>query len=292
MEIIYDNSKNLENHSVITKIIRIASVPLMNNLPSALVQKAMKRTSKDAGAVVDHGGSTHALEGMYMRHHRKIFSRGILQGIADLFWHHCISQPKALRNRLKIVEKTLEEEILRVINHKSQETISILNVGGGSSRAIIHSIDKLLKRGVKHNIEVVNIDKSEKAIGLGKEISQKFNLHHVFKWINDDARNIKNHIADSTIDVAEMVGLLDYFSHEKGVEVVSQIYNTLEDNGLLIIANVHPNSEVEFIRKTGWPKMFYRKPAELNKIIKESGFKDAIIIFEPLKCHIIAVARK
>ncbi len=292
MEIIYDNSKNLEKHSAAVKIIRLLSVPVMNNLPSSWLQKTMKKTSHDAKAVVEHGGSTHALEGMYMRHHRKLFSRGIIQGIADLFWHHCISQPKALRNRLKIVERELEKEILRIVNHKSQEKISILNVGGGSSRAIIHSIDKLLKKGLKHNTEIINIDKSEKAIGLGKEIAAHFNLQHNFKWILDDARNIKNHIPDATIDIAEMVGLLDYFSHEKGVEVVRQIYNSLEDNGFLIIANVHPNAEIKFIKNTGWPNMYFRKPKDLDKIIKEAGFKESIIIFEPLQCHIIAIARK
>jgi SAM-dependent methyltransferase len=292
MEIIYDNSKNLEKHSMAVKIIRILGVPLINNLPSSWLQKTMKKTSQDAKAVVEHGGSTHALEGMYTRHHRKLFSRGIMQGVADLFWHHCVSQPKALRNRLKIVEKTLEGEILRVINHKEQNIISILNVGGGSSRAIIHSIDKLFKKGIRHNVEVINIDKSQKAIDLGKEIAKKFNLRHVFKWICDDARNIKNHIPNTTIDIAEMVGLLDYFSREKGVEVVGQIYNSLENNGLLIIANIHPNPEIKFVKNTGWPHMYYRTPKALNKIIIEAGFKESTIILEPLGCHIIAIARK
>lgn len=282
----------MERHSTTAKLIRIFSVPILNHLPKKLLQGMMKSTSHDAAAVVKHGGSTHALEGMYTRHHRKLFSRGILQGVADLFWHHCVSQPKALRNRLKIVEKHLEEEILRITNHKEEKMVSILNVGGGSSRAIIHSIDKLLKRGIRHNVEVINIDKSAKAIELGKEIATKYNLQKIFKWINDDARNIKNHISNEKIDIAEMVGLLDYFSEERGIEVISQIYDTLEENGLIIIANVHPNSEVSFVYRTGWPKMYYRKPHELGKILEKSGFKNPVIIFEPLKCHIIAVARK
>lgn len=292
MEVIYEDGKNMEKHSMIAKIIRLFSVPMLNNLPKKLLQGMMKSTSHDAAAVVKHGGSTHALEGMYTRHHRKLFSRGIIQGIADLFWHHCVSQPKALRNRLKIVEKHLEEEILRITNHEEEKMISILNVGGGSSRAIIHSIDKLLKRGIRHNVEVINIDKSAKAIELGKEIAKKYNLQKIFEWINDDARNIKNHIPSKTIDIAEMVGLLDYFSEEKGVEVISQIYDTLEENGMLIIANVHPNPEIPFVYRTGWPKMYYRKPNELNKLLKDSGFKNSTIIFEPLKCHIIAISRK
>jgi hypothetical protein len=294
MQIIYEDSKNLEKHGILTKFIRIVSVPLLNNLPAGFIQGIMKSTSRDAAATVNYAGSTHALEVMYTRHSRKLFSRGILQGLADLFWHHCISQPKALRNRLKIVEKTLEEEFLRIMSHKNKEVISLLNVGGGSSRAIIHSVDRLLRKsdGAQHRVEVINIDKSQKAIDLGKEIAEEFKLRHIFKWINDDARNIKLHVPDKTIDIAEMVGLLDYFSEEKGVEVIEQIHAALEDDGLLIIANVYPNNEVPFIYKAGWPKMYYREAKDIDRILRKSGFKESIIIFEPLKCHIIATARK
>ena len=113
MKIIIADDKNLENHSLLTKFIRIFTVPLLNNLPASLIQKVMKLSSHDARKVLESVGSTHALEVMYTRYHRSLFHRGFLNGIADLFWHHGVSQPKALRNRLKIVEEKIEEEILR-----------------------------------------------------------------------------------------------------------------------------------------------------------------------------------
>src|SRR4030042_2771110 len=107
MEIDVADKKNLEKHGILSKVIRIFSVPLLNNLPDFFIKKMLAKTTRDGKVVLEQGGSTHALETMYTRQERRLFSRGILQGFADLFWQHCLSQPKAIRNRLKIVKRTL-----------------------------------------------------------------------------------------------------------------------------------------------------------------------------------------
>jgi len=296
MSITTANDQKLETHHLITKIIRIISVPLLNNLPSAIIQKMMKSSSHDAATVVQRGGSTHALEVMYTRHHRHLLARGIFQGVADAFWHHAISQPKALRNRLKIVEKNLEEEIGRIFNRGKSlagpKPITILNIGGGSSRAIIQSLVKLPKNQLAR-IKVVNIDKDPRAIDLGRALAERHNLASVFQWINDDARKINFHIPPQSADIAEMVGLLDYFSEEKGIEVMRQIHASLKVGGLFIVANVHPNSEVRFVVKTGWPVMYYRSAKNLADMLAKAGFtNEPGIILEPLGVHLIVAVEK
>src|SRR3989338_2850544 len=122
--------KGLENHNLFIKFLRLFTVPLLNHLPAGLIQFTMKKSSHDASVVVDKGGSTHALEAMYTRYHHGFFSRGFFQGIADFFWHHVISQPKALRNRLTIVKSLLTEELRSIIVTKgktrSSEPISVI----------------------------------------------------------------------------------------------------------------------------------------------------------------------
>ncbi|MFH1656619.1 MAG: methyltransferase domain-containing protein [Candidatus Nealsonbacteria bacterium] len=287
------DDKNFEHHNLLVKFIRIFSVPLLNYLPSFFIKKIMVVSSRDSRIAVKYGGSTHALEGMYGRYERKLFSRGFFQGIADLFWHHCLSQPKAVRNRLKIVGMSLMEEIVNTDIQDKEKNITILTIAGGSTRAIIQSFYNLKKR-INCKIKIINIDKSEKALNLSKEIARKFNLYENFEWINEDARNIKSLIPKNSIDVVEMVGLLDYFSEEKSINVISQIYDSLKVGGLFIVGNICPNKEELFIHKIGWPQMYYRNPADLSKILELSGFdiKKGKIIFEPLKCHIIAVIKK
>jgi len=85
MEISIADIPLLKKHGLIVKAIRIFSVPIMNTLPASLIKKMMKKSSKDAATVVVSGGSTHALEAMYTRNHRKLFSRGLFQGFADYF---------------------------------------------------------------------------------------------------------------------------------------------------------------------------------------------------------------
>lgn len=292
MKIIVANNKSLETHNLITQFIRIFTVPILNNLPSSFIKKIMRKSSKDAGSVIERAASAHALEIIYTRHERNLFSRGFAQGIADMFWHHIISQAKALRNRLKIVEDNLTQEIINISNNNNGEEIVILSVAGGSLRAVIHSIKKIHEQNINHKIKVINIDKDRDVLELGNNLAKNFGVEDKIAWINDKATNIKSLIPPQSIDIAEIVGLLDYFSEEKVIEVIKQIYGVLKNNGLLIVGNVHPNSESPFIKKTGWPQMYYRKPDDLSRVLQVCGFPEVEIIFEPLRVHIIALARK
>ena len=108
-----------------------------------------------------------------------------------------------------------------------------------------------------------------------------------------DAREVKNLISGDSINIVEMVGLLYFFSEEKGIEVIKQIYGTMKDGALFVLANVHPNREQRFVRKTGCPDMYYREPRDLGRMLKSAGFtSEPTITYEPLKIHIVAVVRK
>lgn len=294
METVIAREKNLEGHNLLVKLARIFSVPILNSLPASFLQKFMKASSYDAEVVLENVGSAKALEVMYGRYKRKLFSRGFLQGIADLFWHHFVSQPKGVRNRLKIVKLNLDKEILRIINEKNDKKITLLTIGGGSARGIVEVFNKYSGKLKDWDISVINVDKSLKAIELGKELAKEFGLHDRFRWINDLAQNVGNLVEKSSIDIVEMVGLLDYFRDEKAVETFRRIYDILKPGGLFMVGNIVPNKEQPFISRLGWPEMYYRSASDLSRLLTESGFseKDGKIISEPLKNHIIAVIRK
>ena len=284
--------KDLERHNLFVFLLRFLTVPVMNNIPSTVLQKMMHKTSNDASVVADNGGSTTALEAMYGRYNRKLFSRGIIQGLSDLFWHHVISQPKALRNRLKIVEETIESRLVSLIK-KGHTDIKILNIGGGSSRALIHTLHKLFKEGYEFNPSIINIDKDGRAIETGKKIAREHGLEKVFKWINSDARNTSSFVSPDSVDIVEMVGLMDYFNDERADTIIKIIHKSLKKGGLFIVANIHFNNEMKFIKNTGWPKMYYRDLSDMERIVKKAGFKEeSNLIFEPLKVHIITVVEK
>ncbi|MEK7664494.1 MAG: class I SAM-dependent methyltransferase [Patescibacteria group bacterium] len=295
MKIITANYKDLEKHNFWIKIFRIFSVPLLNNLPSSLIKKIMKRSNRDAADVVDNVGSAKAMEVIYAKYKNKPFSEGFVRGITNIFWHHFLSQPKGLRNRLKIVQNVIEREVENIIDHKeSREVIKILTVGGGSGRSVMHPLYKIIKEHNYKNVKIFNLDKSTQSITLSKQAAKEYNMRNNFEWINDDAKNIKSLFSDDSMDIIEMIGLLDYLSEEQGIQIIKQIYNILKKGGVFIVSNIHPNSEMSFIYKTGWPKLYYRTPEQIADILEESGFflENGEIVIEPLKNHIIAVIKK
>lgn len=285
---------NLETHNIPTRIIRVITVPLLNLLPKSIVQLFMRKSSKDAGTVVAKGGTTHALEAMYGRSQRKLFSRGIPQGVADILWHHLISQAKSLRNRLKIVQNILQEKIILLLNQYNCQEVNILSIAGGSSRSIMYTLKNLKKDGLADHIHVITIDKDESALNVGKALAKELGLESNFEWVHGMASEVGTRFPAKKFDIVEIVGLLDYFDFDRTVKLMVMSRNLMNEHGFIIIANVMPNMERPFVHKTGWPAMFYRKTDEIEKILKTSGFKCSSndIIIEPLKIHCVGVGQK
>lgn len=276
----------LETHNALVKFVRIFTVPLLNVLPAWFIKLLMQKSSHDAATVVAKGGSTHALEVMYTRYHRHPFARGFIVGLADFFWHHVISQPKALRNRLAIVEQLVTEKIKR----QKKIPMKILNVAGGSSRAIIQTLSRFKKESYLPPIQIFTVDYDVSALALGKRIAADFGIEAHFNWIHGKAQEIADIFKDEVFDLIEIVGLLDYFSDEKCLGLLSQLHKHLIQDGEFIVANVMPNEEIPFIQKTGWPKMYYRTADELNRLLIKSGFLIRDTITEPLKIHTVVKA--
>lgn len=287
---------DLERHGVLASCVRVFSVPILNELPASWVKAMMTRTSQDAAAVVAKGGSTHALEAMYTRYHRTLLSRGLTNGLADLFWHHAVSQPKALRNRLRIVRQLVKAEtttLLRALQGRNgSEPLRILSIAGGSSRSIIQTVVDLKTDGCDSDIHVVVLDKDQTALDAGARVAREAGVSSCFQWVCGTARELSTLPPGTKFDIIEIVGLLDYFSDVRLVRLLSSTREAMNDGGLLIAANVIPNSEMRFVHKTGWPRMVYRTPGAFRALFERGGFVKTEIIVEPLRVHCVARARK
>lgn len=283
MKILTD--EKLESHGLLIKLVRFFTVPILNALPASLIQKMMRKSSHDAATVVAKGGSTHALEAMYTRYHRSLFSRGFLQGIADLFWHHLVSQPKALRNRLRIVQLLLEKEI-----RTRNAPVSILSIAGGSARSLIGTLATVRSGHFPHATQVVVLDKDETALEVGERIAASVGVGDCFEWIHGNANETASLLPNRKFDIVEIVGLLDYFDAERTRRLLGNVRNTMNAKGVLLVANVSPNEEQPFVHKTGWPFMHYRTANNFAHLIEQAGFAVRDTITEPLGVHTVVRA--
>ncbi len=285
---------DLEKHSIATSCIRIFTVPLLNTLPSHIIKKMMRRSSRDASDVIASSGSTKSLEVMYTRSFRKS-SKWTLRNIANTFWHDVVSQPKALRNRLKITSSAIDHNISSLIAERAQQQdtspIRILSIAGGASRATIQVVADLRKKGIVQEIEVITIDKDRSALTIGKQLAADAEVSSSFHWICGNARDVSTLVPNKRFDVVEIVGLLDYFDNERTVRLMKVARDVMHQNSVMVAANVMPNPEVSFVYKMGWPKMVYRTHKDFRVLFEKSGFTKIETIIEPMKVHCVIIAK-
>lgn len=285
----YDKNLQLEDHGLFRKLLNVFFVPILNNLPKDFKHK-IKKTDKAASEVIDNATTHSALEVLYSK--GKSFSKNtLLENFFRYIWFN-LGNSKAVRNRLKLVQRELRDYLRLAAGHKKE--IHIISIASGSSRAIIEAInhDDYL-RDVK--LSITFLDKSSHAIEYSKKLSVNLVHPHVdLEWIQDTVGSFFRKQPIKKFDVVEIVGLLDYFDDQKVLDTFKGIYDLLNTSGILITANINHNEEESFVtRIIDWP-MVYRTPEELAILAQKAGFEynKMKVFYEPLKVHGLVVAKK
>jgi SAM-dependent methyltransferase len=270
-------------------MVRVVSVPLLNHLPPRLLQSMVRQSSPYGRKVIARPGTSHSLEEMYTK------TNGLgsksLYAAADYFFHNFVSQPRAVKNRLKIVESLLEVEFKRL--EMDRRPTRMLNLGGGSSRAVIQTLARLSAEAPLQ-LSVTTIDKDPSALELGRKIAAEHGVSRYFNWVEGNVKNLPSLTPPSGADLVEMVGLLDYFNNEAALRLLSDIRNAMVAGGVFITANVTPNPEMRFVRNVGWPEMHYKTAADLRALFNIAGFDLSTwrCLKEPMGVHLICVIKK
>ncbi len=283
---------NYEKNNLLTGLFHAISAILLNLLPPKIGSALVDKTTDKGKEVKNKATTYYALDTMYTTY-RFSPEKGILKGTAEYLWFK-LGNPRAVRNRLKLVKKFVKEIIIN--NMKNKERVFIFSLGCGSARAIIESLYELKGFGKDLNsLDVKLLDKDQQALDLSKAIISNHGLKECnFSFILDKIRNFDKYLEGQKPDIIEMVGVLDYLPDDKAIEIFQKIFRELNSNGFFITANIRDNWEVDFVTKTINWKMIYREPADLLRILVASGFdKGKIkIIYEPLKTHGVAICQK
>lgn len=282
IKITIDDDPRHEHNKPLRKAINKFLIPILNSLPKGFFVKSGKR----AEIVHKHATTHKALEVIYNFDHKLRFDKGILDGFMAYFWLKT-NNAKALRNRLRLVTKELEN----ATHSLNKKDIKILNLACGSNRAVIEVVGKHKN---KFNFEVFGVDKNETALEDAKNLCKIFDIEHLTKWHQDTVSGFlsKNNIK---FDIVEMVGFLDYIPDEKAINLFNDIYSALSGDGIFITGNIKDNPERRFVTEVvGWPNLIFRNESDLIKILLQSKFKDSDIkiIYEPQNIHGVIVAKK
>ncbi len=290
--IIVDNDPALgyERNGIIKKIINIFYTPFLNFLPSSL-RHVLKKTNDSAQRVVDTATTHEAIEVLYNNGER-FRSKSLLQRFFHSVWFNT-NNPKALRNRLRLVER----EIMHAVEERvrAKKKIQVLSIASGSARAVLEAIQSAdIGRGA---VSMTFLDKNPRANDYSKRLHTRYRYpdSFTFRWVTDTASNFPAYFSGGNgPDVVEMVGLMDYFPDQKVAELFKIIYASLSEGGVFIVGNISDNSERRFVTNVvGW-KMVYRTPEQFLSFAERAGFKNENlrVYYEPMKIHFVMVARK
>jgi len=290
--LIVDNNPVMgyETNGLLRRVFNFFFIPVLNSIPSNF-QKVIKSTHKSAECIIENATSHVAIEVLY-KHGNPKDSKNLLHKIFHKIWFN-MNNSKAVRDRLKLVEREIRIILLKLAEEKKD--INILSIASGSARAIVESVCSLDKLN-NINVFVTFLDKNPKAIEYSKILSKKIPPYYNLRWITDTASNFPKYFNEEhkNLNIIEMVGLLDYFDDDKVIKIFSLIYQNLSHGGFLVSANIDNNKEKKFITNVvGW-KMIYRNGEQLVSLAIKSGFdsKKIKIIYEPLKIHAVLVAQK
>ncbi|MBX4216047.1 hypothetical protein KW797_03795, partial [Candidatus Parcubacteria bacterium] len=127
-----DATLNYETNSWPRKVLNFFLVPVLNVLPSSLRGLA-RRSHQSAGDIIDKATSHEALEVLY-RDGEPYKSRNPLQTFFYYLWF-TTNNPKAVRNRLKLVTRELTHELAQ--RFEEGKDVRLLSIASGSARAVV-----------------------------------------------------------------------------------------------------------------------------------------------------------
>ena len=205
------------------------------------------------------------------------------------FWEDMLNT-RALRNRLKLIRQTVRNIILEQHKKHPNEEIRICSLACGSSQAILEVMTDFKVKGIK--VRALLADISPSALDHAKEIAQQFGISDQIETLREDALNVKNFTKDFQPHIIEMLGLMDYLDDKTAFKIFSEIYKTLNSEGVFLTCNIIPNSEMWFVKEVINWTMIHRTPKQLLKLADQAGFQDKKVLLEPVGIHGIMICCK
>lgn len=286
-----DPSLYFETNGVRRRIFNFFAIPILNSLPKNL-RGTVKKTHKSAENIIEKATSHAAIEILYKDGQPEL-SKGIIERFFYNLWF-TTNNPKAVRNRLKIVERELVKALNHLVSVHSKKDVRVLSVASGSARAIVDSIK--MDSFSPLSLHITLLDKSEEALNYSRSLVDNANFpdNFSFRWVSGTANSFPDFFPNEKPDIIETVGLMDYFEDEQVLRFFTTVFQNLTPNGIFITANISDNPERKFVTDlVGW-KMIYREPESFIELAKKAGFnpENIRIYYEPLQIHFVMVVQK
>ncbi len=204
---------------------------------------------------------------------------------------------QATRSRRSCIKKILANEIE---NHEIEnKTTRIMDIACGAGRYLL-DVNQMFQG---KNVETLGVDYDLKSIARGEKLAQKYNVSqsslrffrgNVFRLrlLKKLGKNI-----DWRPNIIVSSGLTVYIDDQKVHDMLEQVYEGLDRNGLFLVDSQENNPSRKLMEKVCNTKdgawvLYYRQPSLWRKWLHETGFRDIRVSRDKWNMYNICTARK
>ena len=200
---------------------------------------------------------------------------------------------KATRSRKDIIIKILQNEITN--NIFLGEKTRIVDIASGPARYLAEVVNKINQ----DKIEILCIDRDRKALNFGKILGAKKPIRYTKANILKigKLKNFSKKVSWRP-NIILSSGLLEYLSDKEARNILCDIYQMLEIEGLLIFVTQKDNPSKELMRKIcrtqdgrSW-ELVYRDASIIRRWLLDIGFKYTVISADQWGMYEFCTTRK
>jgi precorrin-6B methylase 2 len=191
--------------------------------------------------------------------------------------------PTALRNRKKLAARILT----RLIEQQDHEPVHVLGLGAGPGMITAEAMTQTDKP-----CHATMVDISSDAFEFGRKHAEEKGLADRMRFIECDVRDVEKFL-DQAPDVVKMIGICEYLDDEHIVAIATAAAHLMPAGKPIVFNSISAAHGTDrFFRRVFGLHMNHRSPAQLQELMRQSGFDDFNAVPEPLGVYHVCVGRR
>ena len=192
----------------------------------------------------------------------------------------------AARNRRKIICDRLTRLIER---QNSDQHVTLLGIGAGPGR---HLQSAMIESGIEPSrVTAYLIDLADEAFPFGRRLAASYGLQDSVQFIKGDARRIRESLPGIQVNIAKLVGIIEYLNDDQFIELLAAVRDVLVPDGSLVTHGlVDKYGTGAFLARVFNLRHHQRNHIRLTELLTNSGFRVTDCEYEPTGIHPIATA--
>jgi len=266
---------------------------LENFLYRKLIRSLMLTSRLGRRSVLGEAATGYNFDYMYQN---KAGGTPIIGGLVD---RALLNLPavQATRDRRSNIVKILSNEIE---NHRTaNQKTRIIDIACGAGRYLT---DLNAALG-SENVEIVGVDFDKQSLDLGKSLAKSCRIPtSTLRFMKGNIFQLKRlkylgRSVDWSPNVIVSSGLTVYIDDEKVIDLLKQVYDELDRDGLFVVDSQESNPSRKLMEKVCHTKegswiLHYRSPSFWRTQLRNTGFRDIIVSRDRWHMYNMCTARK